>query len=73
MTVPDIQTQTGDSAGRTRRTKSITPARWSPRSVADQPLRLDCGVDLTPFQIAYQTYGELNAEQIQCDSWSAMR
>src|SRR4051812_9423433 len=28
---------------------------------ADQPLRLDCGIDLAPFQIAYQTYGELNA------------
>src|SRR5271154_4840941 len=27
----------------------------------DQPLKLDCGVDLSPFQIAYQTYGELNA------------
>src|SRR3954468_3774977 len=30
---------------------------------ADQPLRLDCGVDLAPFQIAYQTYGRLNAER----------
>ena len=30
---------------------------------ADKPLKLDCGVDLTPFQIAYQTYGELNAER----------
>ncbi|HXQ07083.1 MAG TPA: homoserine O-acetyltransferase, partial [Bradyrhizobium sp.] len=30
---------------------------------ADQPLRLDCGIDLSPFQIAYQTYGELNAER----------
>src|SRR5438309_1817488 len=30
---------------------------------ADQPLRLDCGVDLAPFQIAYQTYGELNADR----------
>src|ERR1051326_3271758 len=29
----------------------------------DEPLRLDAGVDLTPFQIAYQTYGELNAER----------
>jgi len=29
----------------------------------DQPLKLDCGVDLAPFQIAYQTYGELNAER----------
>ena len=30
---------------------------------ADQPLKLDCGVDLSPFQIAYQTYGALNAER----------
>ena len=30
---------------------------------ADQPLKLDCGVDLAPFQIAYQTYGELNADR----------
>jgi len=30
---------------------------------AEQPLRLDCGVDLSPFQIAYQTYGELNADR----------
>jgi homoserine O-acetyltransferase len=30
---------------------------------ADQPLKLDCGVDLKPFQIAYQTYGTLNAER----------
>src|SRR4029450_2105290 len=29
----------------------------------DQPLKLDCRVDLAPFQIAYQTYGELNAER----------
>lgn len=27
------------------------------------PLRLDCGVDLGPFTIAYQTYGRLNAER----------
>ena len=30
---------------------------------ADKPLRLDSGVELTPFQIAYQTYGELNADR----------
>src|SRR6516165_6972080 len=29
----------------------------------DRPLPLDAGVDLTPFQIAYQTYGRLNAER----------
>src|ERR1700754_4366942 len=30
---------------------------------AEQPLHLDCGIDLSPFQIAYQTYGELNADR----------
>jgi len=30
---------------------------------ADQPLRLDCGVELAPLQIAYQTYGELNSDR----------
>src|SRR5258708_4811236 len=29
----------------------------------NQPLKLDCGIDLSPFQIAYQTYGELNADR----------
>ena len=32
-------------------------ARFGP----DQPLQLDCGIELAPFQIAYQTYGRLNA------------
>lgn len=30
---------------------------------ADRPLRLDCGVELGPFTVAYQTYGELNADR----------
>ena len=30
---------------------------------ADEPLRLDCGIDLSPFQIAYKTYGTLNADK----------
>jgi homoserine O-acetyltransferase len=30
---------------------------------ADQPLRLDCGIDLAPFTVAYQTYGRLNADK----------
>ena len=30
---------------------------------ADQPLRLDAGVELNPFQVAYQAYGALNADR----------
>ncbi len=30
---------------------------------ADEPLRLDCGVELGPFTMAYQTYGTLNADK----------
>jgi homoserine O-acetyltransferase len=30
------------------------------RFAADEPLKLDAGVELAPFQIAYQTYGTLN-------------
>lgn len=29
----------------------------------DAPLRLDCGVELAPWQIAYQTYGTLNQDR----------
>ncbi|SKA18420.1 homoserine O-acetyltransferase MetX [Consotaella salsifontis] len=30
---------------------------------ADEPLVLDAGLSLAPFQLAYQTYGELNADK----------
>jgi homoserine O-acetyltransferase/O-succinyltransferase len=30
---------------------------------ADKPLKLDAGLVLSPFQIAYQTYGQLNADK----------
>ncbi|MGE0226119.1 MAG: homoserine O-acetyltransferase [Rhodospirillaceae bacterium] len=29
----------------------------------DRPLRLNCGVDIGPFTVAYQTYGTLNADK----------
>ncbi len=37
------------------------PASLVARYGPDRPLVMDCGVDLAPWQIAYQTYGELNA------------
>src|ERR1700682_2972245 len=33
------------------------------RSRLEKPLHLDAGVELSPFQIAYQTYGTLNANR----------
>ena len=33
------------------------------RFAADKPLQLDCGAMLSPFQIAYNSYGALNAER----------
>src|SRR6201995_1353498 len=39
------------------------PSSLVARFGADQPLKLDCGIDLAPFQIAYQTYGTLNADR----------
>lgn len=48
----------------------------------DRPLRLDCGVDLGPYRVAYQTYGTLNADKsnavlvchpLTCDQFVADR
>ena len=40
---------------------------------ADEPLALDAGVTLSPFQIAYQTYGTLNADRSPTPFSSATR
>jgi homoserine O-acetyltransferase len=39
------------------------PAGEVARFGADEPLLLDAGISLAPFQIAYRTYGTLNAEK----------
>jgi homoserine O-acetyltransferase len=52
-----------DSAGRERVRETDEPRSPVVKFGADKPLRLDAGVELSPFQIAYQTYGALNPER----------
>ena len=56
--------QRRDQAG-SRRVRAcarrITRIRWSCVSAPTSRCELDAGIDLSPFQIAYQTYGTLNA------------
>ncbi len=39
------------------------PRGYSIELGRDRPVRLDCGVDIGPITVAYQTYGTLNAER----------
>src|ERR1700733_15040941 len=50
-----------DLADRTR--EGPHPPSLVVRFSASNPLRLDAGIDFSPLQIAYQTYGTLNAER----------
>src|SRR5580704_14659018 len=50
-----------DLADRTR--EADRPHSPVVRFAPSNPLRLDCGVDFGPLQIAFQTYGTLNAER----------
>jgi homoserine acetyltransferase len=50
-----------------------SPQSWAERTESlpghrvelgrERPLRLDCGVELGPFTVAYQTYGRLNEDR----------
>jgi homoserine O-acetyltransferase len=42
--------------------KALTQCRHAVLG-SDRPLRLDCGVELGPYRMAYQTYGTLNADK----------
>jgi homoserine O-acetyltransferase len=46
-----------------RTTEADEPSSQLVRFGADRPLRLEAGTILSPFQLAYQTYGELNAQK----------
>jgi homoserine O-acetyltransferase len=52
-----------ESISRAARREAEEPHSLVARFGADKPLPLDCGVDLSPFQIAYQTYGTLNEDR----------
>jgi homoserine O-acetyltransferase len=58
MTSADLDTASNTSA---RYNEVHTPQSHFVRFPDTAPLRLACGLDLTGFQIAYQTYGQLNA------------
>lgn len=54
-----VNVQAVQDAG--HRHEADQPTSQVVRFGADKPLRLDCGVDLSPFQVGYQTYGTLDA------------
>ena len=60
MTRHDVKAATINASARNEALEPSSPVMQFGR---DKPLRLDAGVDLSPFQIAYQTYGTLNAER----------
>jgi homoserine O-acetyltransferase len=54
-------TETPDTGEDLRRRQADEPSSRVARFGAERPLVLDAGITLAPWQIAYETYGELNA------------
>ena len=52
-----------DTASTERAQEADHPSSLVALFGVDKPLHLDCGIDLAPFQIAYQAYGHLNADR----------
>lgn len=63
MNIVRVEREDKESQADAARREADDPRSKVVRFGADKPLRLDAGVDLAPYQIAYQTYGELNAEK----------
>jgi homoserine O-acetyltransferase len=63
MSVVRVELQGAESRAEAVRREADEPRSPVVRFGADKPLKLDAGVQLAPFQIAYQTYGKLNAEK----------
>jgi homoserine O-acetyltransferase len=60
MSVVRVDLEAAENRTKAVRGEADEPHSQVVRFGADKPLRLDAGVDLSPFQIAYMTYGELN-------------
>jgi homoserine O-acetyltransferase len=60
-----VRIERGDKASRAEmvRREADEPRSQLVRFGKDKPLKLDAGVELSPYQVAYQTYGELNADR----------
>jgi homoserine O-acetyltransferase/O-succinyltransferase len=63
MNIVRVEREDKENRADAARREADDPRSEVVRFGADKPLRLDAGVDLAPYQIAYQTYGELNAEK----------
>ncbi len=61
MSVVRVGLESPEARARAIRREADEPRSEVVRFDADKPLQLDAGVDLAPFQIAYKTYGQLNA------------
>ena len=59
----DVVLETAAARPLSRSTEVDNPSSLIARFAADQPLKLEGGQDLAPFQVAYQTYGRLNANK----------
>jgi len=60
-TTLDVVLETAADQPLSRSPEVDNPSSQLLRVPVGEPLRLDCGQDLAPFQIGYQTYGRLNA------------
>ena len=63
MSVVRVEVETPESRARAIRREADEPRSDVVRFGPDKPIRLDAGVDLAPFQVAYKTYGELNGQR----------
>jgi homoserine O-acetyltransferase len=63
MSVVRIDMETPENRARAIRREADEPRSEVVRFGVDKPIRLDAGVELAPFQVAYKTYGELNRDR----------